>query len=50
MEHHDVAVIGGGIIGLSTAAAISRVAAGAAVVVLERRTGWPPIRPGATAG
>jgi L-2-hydroxyglutarate oxidase LhgO len=36
MEHHDVAVIGGGIIGLSTAAAVSRVAAGAAVVVVEK--------------
>jgi L-2-hydroxyglutarate oxidase len=36
MEHHDVAVVGGGIIGLSTAAALSRVAVGAAVVVVEK--------------
>ena len=31
-----MAVVGGGIIGLSTAAALSRVAAGAAVVVVEK--------------
>ncbi|GDY55383.1 hypothetical protein SVIO_060060 [Streptomyces violaceusniger] len=45
----DVLVIGGGIVGMSTAYAITRAAPGTRVTVLEKEAGPPATRPGGTA-
>ncbi|MEK8171971.1 FAD-dependent oxidoreductase [Streptomyces sp. M19] len=45
----DVLIIGGGIVGLSTAYAITRAAPGTRVTVLEKEAGPPATRPAATA-
>lgn len=46
----DVLVIGGGIVGLSAAYAITRTAPGTRVTVLEKEWALRATRPGATAG
>lgn len=46
----DVVVVGGGIVGLSTAYAITRAAPGTRVMVLEKEPGLTGTRRGVTAG
>ncbi len=47
---HDFAVIGGGIVGLSTARSLLRRYSGAGVLVLEKEEGWARHQTGHNSG
>jgi L-2-hydroxyglutarate oxidase len=49
-EHYDYAVVGGGIVGLSTAMTLSNEMPGATIVVVEKETGWARHQTGRNSG